>query len=51
MVLDLLLGLVWMSGAFYLMQRIIESPIYDLEELVGLIMQVSKLIGAFCVLM
>ena len=47
MVLDVLMGMLWTFGTFCLIWWIIESPIYDLEELVELVMQVSKLIEAF----
>jgi len=47
MVLDPLMGMLWMFGAFCLFWWIMKSPIHDLEELVELIMQVSELMEAF----
>jgi len=46
MVLDVLMGLIWMLGAFCLIWWITKSPIYVLEELVKLVMQVSELMEA-----
>ena len=43
MMLDVLMGLIWMFSAFFLIWWIIKSPIYDLEELVALVKQVSEL--------
>jgi len=45
MMLDVLMGLIWMFGAFFLIWWIIKSPIYDLEELVEL--AISELLEAF----
>jgi len=41
MVLDVLMGTPLMFDAFCLIWWIMESPIYDLEELVELVMRVS----------
>jgi len=51
MVLDVLMGMLSMFGAFCLIWWIMESPIYDLEELVELVMQVSELMEAIWLLM
>jgi len=41
MVLDVLMGMLWMFGAFCLIWWVMKSPIYSLKELVELVMQVS----------
>jgi len=51
MVLDVLMGMLWMFGVFCLIWWNIEHPIYDQEALVELVMQVSELIEAFGVLL
>jgi len=50
MVLNVLMGMLWRFGAFCLIWWIMKRPIYDHEELVELIMQVSELIKIFGVL-
>jgi len=47
MVLHVLMGMLWMFGLFCLFWWIMKSPIYDLEELVELVMQVNELMKAF----
>jgi len=50
-VLNVLMDLIRMFGAFYLTGWIMKSPNYDLEELVGLVKQINELMEAFWVLM
>ena len=47
MVLDVLLGLIWMFGTFFLISWIMESPNYNFEELVEFVIQVSEHVEAF----
>jgi len=49
MVLDVLIDMLWMFGAFCLFWWIMESPSYDFEELIELVMQASELMEAFWV--
>ena len=51
MVLEVLVDLIWMFGAFCLNWWIRKSPNYDFEELVVLVIQVSEHVEAFRVLM
>jgi len=51
MVLDALIGMLWMFGAFFLIWCIIKSTIYDLEEVAELVMQASELMEVLGVLM
>ena len=46
MVLDVLMGMLWMFGTFFLIWWIMKSPNYGLEELVEFVMQVSELLEA-----
>jgi len=50
-VLNVVMDLTWMFRAFLLNRWIMESLIYDFEELVELVMQISKIMEAFWVLM
>jgi len=47
MVSDALMGSIWTCGAFCLIWWISDSPIYHLEELVKLVLQVSEHIETF----
>jgi len=46
MVLDELICMLWMFGAFSLIWKIMKSPIYDLEELLELVTQASEFMEA-----
>ena len=47
MVLDVLMGLIWMFGPFFLILWIMESPNYEFEELIELLIQVRECVEAF----
>jgi len=47
MVLNVLMDMLWIFGAFCLIWWIMTSPIYDLEELAELVIQVSEPMEAF----
>jgi len=51
MVLDVLIDLIWMFGAFWLTGWIMKISNYDLKELVKLVIQISELMESFWVLM
>ena len=51
MVLNVLMDLIRMFGAFYLAGWIMKSPNYDFGELVELVVQISELMTTFLVLM
>ena len=42
MVLHVLMSLIWMFGTFYLIEWIMESPNYEFEESVELVIQLSE---------
>ena len=51
MVLNVLLGLIWMFRVCYLIWWIMKTPIRDHERLVGLILQIKEFMEVFWVCM